>query len=62
MATSLVQTLGFIERDFPERAVQQFNGREGETATLLLNLSVSLTLRGGGFRPRQLNRWASSRF
>jgi len=38
---------------------EQFNGREGETATLLFGLSVTLTLRGGGFAPRHLNRYAS---
>jgi hypothetical protein len=37
---------------------QQFNGREGETATLFFSSSVSLTLRGGGFAPRHLNRSA----
>jgi len=37
-------------------AAQQFNGREGETATLLFSLFVSITLRGGGFAPRHLNR------
>jgi len=31
-------------------------GREGETATLLKTSLVSLTLRGGGFAPRRLNR------
>ncbi len=35
---------------------QQINGREGETATLLLRRLVSLNLRGGGFAPRHLNR------
>jgi hypothetical protein len=39
---------------------EQINGREGETATLLSNLSVSLTLRGGGFAPRHLSRYAFS--
>ena len=41
-------------------AIEQFNGREGETATLLFGLSVSLTLRGFGFAPRHLRRWAAS--
>jgi len=39
-----------------QRAVEQFNGREGETATLLLTGLFTLTLRGGGFAPRQFNR------
>ncbi len=43
-----------------QRAAQQFNGREGETATLLFSLSVSLNLRFGGFAPRHLNRSAFS--
>ncbi len=41
-------------------ATQQINGREGETATLLFGLSVSLTLRVGGFAPRRLSRALSS--
>jgi hypothetical protein len=44
------------ERSKNNGGSQQFNGREGETATLLFGLSVSLTLRGGGFAPRHLNR------
>jgi len=39
-----------------KRAAQQFNGREGETATLLLNLSVTFDVDAGGFAPRQLRR------
>jgi hypothetical protein len=35
---------------------EQFNGREGETATLFVSLSFSLTLRGGSFAPRHLSR------
>ncbi len=42
-----------------ETTTQQINGREGETATLFVSLSVSLTLRAGGFAPRQLNRSVS---
>ncbi len=38
------------------RTAQQISGREGETATLFFSLSVSLTLRGGGFAPRHLSR------
>ncbi len=40
-----------------KRAVEQFNGREGETATFLSRCLVSLNLRGGGFAPRHLNRY-----
>ena len=36
---------------------EQFNGREGETATLLLNLSITFDIDAGGFAPRQLNRY-----
>jgi hypothetical protein len=43
-----------------ETTTQQINGREGETATLFVSLFVSLTLRGGGFAPRHLSRWASA--
>ena len=39
-------------------AAQQFNGREGETATFLSRFSVNSELRGFGFAPRHLNRWA----
>lgn len=42
-----------------QRRAQRFNGREGETATFLFGLSVSLTLRGGGFASRPLNYYAS---
>ena len=42
-----------------QRAVEQFNGREGETATFLLNLSAILYVDAGGFAPRHLNRWAA---
>jgi hypothetical protein len=45
---------------FSLRRTEQFNGREGETATLLFGLSVSFTLRVGGFAPRHLKRWAFS--
>jgi len=37
------------------------NGREGETSTLLFGLSVTLTLRGGGFAPRHLSRYVCCR-
>ena len=40
------------------RTGEQFNGREGETATLLSRCLVTLNLRGGGFAPRHLNRSA----
>ncbi len=38
---------------------QQIIGREGETATFLFSLSVTLTLCGSGFAPPQLNRSAA---
>ncbi len=37
---------------------EQVNEREGETATLLSNLSVKLRVACGGFAPRYLSRWA----
>ncbi len=40
--------------------VEQVNGREGETATLLFSLSVSPTLREFGFAPRHLSRSVAS--
>ncbi len=43
-----------------EGNVEQFNGREGETATFLSRCLFTLTLRGGGFAPRHLSRWAAS--
>ena len=39
-----------------QRAAQQFNGREGETATLFSRSLVNSELRGGGFAPRHLSR------
>jgi len=39
-------------------ATQQFNGREGETATLLSTGLVNSELRVGGFAPRHLSRSA----
>ena len=39
-----------------QRRIEQFNGREGETATFLKRSLVSLTLCVGGFAPRHLNR------
>ncbi len=36
---------------------EQFNGREGETATLYERSLVNSELRGGGFAPRHLNRY-----
>ncbi len=38
------------------RKAQQFNGREGETATLLKASLVKLKLVRSGFAPRHLNR------
>jgi len=35
---------------------EQFNGREGETATLYERSLVNSELRGGGFAPRHLSR------
>ena len=35
---------------------EQFNGREGETATFLSRPLVNSELRGFGFAPRQFNR------
>ena len=39
---------------------QQFNGREGETATLFGRCLLNFNLCGGGFAPRHLNRWVLS--
>ncbi len=43
-------------------AVEQIIGREGETATLLSRCPLNFGGLGFGFAPRQLNRWAHSRF
>ena len=43
-----------------QRAAQQINGREGETATLLLRCLLNFSGLGGGFAPRHLNRYAFS--
>ncbi len=41
-------------------AIEQLNGCEGETATLLFSLSVTFYVDAGGFAPRQFNRYAVS--
>jgi hypothetical protein len=43
-----------------QRHAEQFNGREGETATFLLRCPLNLNGLGGGFAPRHLSRWAAS--
>jgi hypothetical protein len=45
----------------PTRA-QQFNGREGETATFFSHYLLTFGGLGGGFAPRHLNRWVLSGF
>jgi len=47
---------GENKRLYPPRTAQQFNGREGETATFLSTFFIKLNLRGGGFAPRHLKR------
>ncbi len=50
---------GSLSRLFSlQTAAEQFNGREGETATLLSRRPLPLTLRGGGLRLRQFHREA----
>ena len=50
--------MGIIENCFKmKRAVQQINGREGETATSLKSSLVNFELRVTGFAPRHLNRY-----
>jgi hypothetical protein len=44
----------------PFPAAQQVVGREGEIATLLSRCFISLSLCGGGFAPRHLNRYIAS--
>jgi hypothetical protein len=39
-----------------KHAAEQFNGREGETATLLSRCVVTFSLREFGFAPRHLSR------
>ncbi len=41
-----------------QNRAEQFNGREGETATFLSTGLFTLNLCGGGFAPRHLSRWA----
>ena len=43
----------------PDGNVEQFNGREGETATLLSRCLVTFNELGGGFAPLHLKRWTS---
>jgi len=49
-----------VADDFSCKRAEQFNGREGETATLFLACLFSFTLRAGGFAPRHLSRSAAS--
>ncbi len=42
-----------------QTAAEQFNGREGETATLLSRCPLNSNGFGGGFAPRHLSRYAS---
>ena len=42
------------------RTVEQFNGREGETATFLSRCPFNSELSSGGFAPRHLNRSTAS--
>ena len=44
-----------------QHAAEQFNGREGETATLLSRCLLNSGLRVFGFAPRHLNRYVASR-
>ena len=41
-------------------AAEQFNGREGETATLLSRCPLNFNWLGGGFAPRHLSRSMAS--
>ena len=41
---------------FNQRRIEQINGREGETATLLLRCPLNVSGLGGGFAPRHLKR------
>jgi len=43
-----------------ERRIEQFNGREAETATLLLRCLFNSNGFGSGFRPRHLSRSTAS--
>ncbi len=45
------------DEQFRQRAAQQINGREGETATFLTRCVVIFGLCVAGFAPRQLNRY-----
>ena len=47
---------------FNQGDAQQFNGREGETATLLFRCPLNSTLREFGFAPSRLNRSAFGDF
>ena len=41
---------------YNQRATQQINGREGETATFLSRCPLNFSGLDGGFAPRHLNR------
>ncbi len=44
-----------------QRAVEQIIGREGETATFLSTGLLNSNGLGGGFAPRQFNRYVATR-
>ena len=44
-----------------QRTVEQFNGREGETATLLSSCPLNFSGLAGGFAPRHLSRSTAAR-
>ncbi len=45
-----------VKKRGSKRAVQQINGREGETATFIWRCPLNFGLRVFGFAPRHLNR------
>ena len=42
-----------------QRTAQQFNGREGETATFFFSFFFHIIVDAGGFAPRHLSRSAA---
>ncbi len=56
---SLLAERKFTKVAFNECAVEQINGREGETATFLKRCVLNSGGLGGGFAPRHLKRYVA---
>ena len=54
---SAIYAEGKLKMLLTERRIEQIIGREGETATFLKRCLLKVAGLGGGFFPRQINRY-----